>query len=179
MPSPIAHAVSGYVLSELFPLKSRYLHRGKRYHWESFSAVFLAVAADLDFIPQLITGERFHRGLTHTLIFTVALSLIIGFLGSRFGKFSAPKLMAWTFMLYGSHLILDIFTAGGLGVQIFWPFSDIYVQSSLPLFPPVHHSRGLFDIRHLFFITWELVYSGIILTGLWFWKQTRSQKYIE
>lgn len=179
MPSPIAHAVSGYVLSELFPVKSRPLNRGKRYHWESFTAVFIAIAADFDFVPQLLTGERFHRGLTHTLIFAVGLSLIIGLLGRRFGRFSAKKLMGWTLILYGSHLLLDIFTAGGLGVQIFSPFSEVYIQSSLPLFPPVHHSRGLFDLSHLIFVGWELGYSAIILAGLWFWKQTRSQKFVE
>ena len=179
MPSPIAHAVSGYVLSELFPLKSRPFHQGKRYHWESFAAVFIAIAADFDFIPQLLTGERFHRGLTHTLLFTVGLSLVIGLLGSRFKKFSAQKLIGWTLIIYGSHLLLDIFTAGGSGVQIFSPFSDVSIQSSLPLFPGVHHSRGLFDLSHLVFIGWELGYSGLVLAGLSFWKQTQSQKFVE
>jgi len=179
MPSPIAHAVSGYVLSELFSLKSNIRNQEKRYHWHSFTAVFIAIAADFDFLPQLLTGERFHRGLTHTLIFAVGLSLIIGLLGRWLGKFSVQKLMGWTLILYGSHLLLDIFTAGGLGVQLLSPFSEVYIQSSLPLFPPVHHSRGLFDLRHLIFVAWELGYSAIILTGLWFWKQTQSQKFVE
>ncbi|WP_413160949.1 metal-dependent hydrolase [Capilliphycus salinus ALCB114379] len=179
MPSPIAHAVSGYVLSELFPLKSAPSKKQKRYHWQSFLGVFLAVAADLDFLPQLLTGERFHRGLTHTLLFTVGLSLIIGLLGQWSGKFSAQKLIRWTLILYGSHLLLDIFTAGGLGVQIFSPFSDVYIQSPLPLFPGVHHSRGLFDPSHLVFVSWELGYSAIILAGLWLWKQSQSRKLVE
>lgn len=179
MPSPLAHAVSGYALSELFPAKSNPRNPQKRYHWETFAAVFLAIAADLDFLPQLITGERFHRGLTHTLIFAVGLSLIVGLWGRRWGKSSAKKLAVWTLIIYGSHLLLDVFTAGGLGVQLFSPFSDIYIKSSLPLFPAVHHSRGLFDPSHLLFIGWELGYSLLVFLGLWIWKQTRSQTFVE
>ncbi|MEL7034572.1 MAG: metal-dependent hydrolase [Cyanobacteria bacterium J06592_8] len=179
MPSPIAHAVTGYALSELFPLKSHPQYPEKRYNWHPFLAVFIAIFADFDFIPQLLTGERFHRGLTHSLIFAVGFSLIVGLWGHKLGKISALKLIRWTFFIYSSHLLLDIFTAGGSGVQIFSPFSEIPVQSQFPLFPPVHHSRGLFDLSHFIFISWELAYSGLVLIILRLWKKKQSQKYVE
>lgn len=70
MPSPIAHSVTGYVLSNFLPFK--------KLKFYIFYGVFVAIAADFDFIPQWITGKNFHRGLTHTLIFALVFSLIVG-----------------------------------------------------------------------------------------------------
>ncbi len=172
MPSPIAHAVSGYALSRLFPLNSLKMSQRQARNWQTFSAIFIAIAADFDFIPQILTGEKYHRGLTHTLIFAVGLSFILAY-GLR--KFSHQPLFSWIFMLYGSHLILDLLTAGSLGIQLLWPFTDAYFKFPFVMFPAVHHSRGLFDLSHWVFVSWELGYSVLLLSGLWFWKNTQSR----
>ncbi|NEN91472.1 MAG: metal-dependent hydrolase, partial [Okeania sp. SIO3H1] len=118
MPSPIAHSVSGYVLAKFLPKK---LSKDYASHWwnlGNFYPVFVAIFPDFDFLPQLITGERLHRGITHTLIFAIGFSLIVGWLISYFRKSSLKKILLFTFIIYSSHLLLDLLTAGGSGVQL-------------------------------------------------------------
>ncbi|MGB7440490.1 MAG: hypothetical protein WA919_05430, partial [Coleofasciculaceae cyanobacterium] len=61
MPSPLAHSVSGYILAQFLPLKQLKKRGSKRWDVMIFYPVFVAAAADLDFIPQLITGASYHR----------------------------------------------------------------------------------------------------------------------
>ena len=148
MPSPIAHSVSGYVLAKFLPKK-----RSKDYtsHWwnlDNFYPVFVAIFADFDFIPQFITGERFHRGITHTLIFAIGFSLIVGWLISYCRKSSFKQLFLFTFILYSSHLLLDLFTAGGSGLKLLWPITNISFKSTISVFPQVYHSREIFNINN-------------------------------
>lgn len=173
MPSPIAHSVSGYVLA-------KFLKSGRNrpsLHLEMFYAVFVAVVADFDFIPQLLTQVDFHRGLTHTLIFALSFSLIVSLFISKSSQYSYQKIFWFTLILYSSHLLLDLFTQGGEGMQILWPFTDIFFQSPVPLFPAVHHSRGLFDPSHFIFVGFELIYACcLIFTWKWWQRNQKSNK---
>lgn len=67
-----------------------------------------------------------HRGLSHSLVFALVLSLIVTFV-------AFPRLtQGWTrlllffyfFVVTASHGILDAMTDGGLGVAFFAPFDD-------------------------------------------------------
>ncbi|NET29238.1 metal-dependent hydrolase [Okeania sp. SIO1I7] len=179
MPSPIAHSVSGYVLAKFLPKK---LSKDYASHWwnlGNFYPVFVAIFPDFDFLPQLITGERFHRGITHTLIFAIGFSLIVGWLISYFRKSSFKKILLFTFIIYSSHLLLDLLTAGGSGVQLLWPLTDTFFKSTISVFPAVHHSRGVFDLSHFIFIAWELSYSVLIVSILWLWNNCCSSKFSE
>ncbi len=91
MPSPIAHSASGYILAKILPLKQSKFSGYRRWD-EILYAVFVANAADLDFIPQLITGELSHRGLTHSLIFTLGFSAIASFIISYFWQISYKQI---------------------------------------------------------------------------------------
>lgn len=179
MPSPIAHSVSGYILAKFLPQAASKYYQYHWWNWQNFYPVFVAIFPDLDFIPQLITGERFHRGLTHTLIFAVGFSLVVAWLISYLRKSSFKQLFVFTLIIYTSHLLLDLITAGGSGLQLLWPLTDTYFKSTISIFPSVHHSRGLLDISHLVFITWELCYSILAVGGLWLWKNYRSRKFSE
>jgi inner membrane protein len=180
MPSPIAHSVSGYVLAKFIPQETSKYYQSLWWDWQNLYPVFVAIFADFDFIPQLITGERFHRGLTHTFIFAIGFSLIVSWLISYFRKYSFSNLFWFTLIIYSSHLLLDFFTAtSGDGLQLFWPLTDTYFKSAISLFPSVHHSRGLFDLSHLVFIIWELCYSVLIVSILWLWKNYGSRKLSE
>ncbi len=163
MPSPIAHSVSGYVLGKFLPLDIISKQRSKKLYMRIFFPVFVAVAADLDFIPQLITGERYHRGLTHSLTFTIIFSAFVGFILSHLWRVSYKQVFIYTLTLYSSHLLLDFFTHGGRGIQLFAPFTDSYFQSPVTIFPGVHHSRGLLDYSHIIPIVFESVYSALLL----------------
>ncbi|NJK38896.1 MAG: metal-dependent hydrolase [Oscillatoriales cyanobacterium RM2_1_1] len=177
MPSPIAHAVSGYVLARLWPRTSSSPLSLSSVSIQSYYGVFVAIAADFDFLPQLLTGQDFHRGLTHTLIFALGFSLALAGLTYQKFKYSYQQMLLFTFGLYGSHLLLDWLTAGGQGMQLLWPLTEAYFKSPLSLFPAVHHSRGLLDLGHLVFISWELCYGLLILAGLKVWQHSRSSRF--
>jgi inner membrane protein len=68
-----------------------------------------------------------HRGLTHSLTFALALSLLVVLLFFRdadpFGT-SWWVLVLYFFVVTASHGVLDALTNGGLGVAFFAPFSN-------------------------------------------------------
>lgn len=166
MPSPLAHAVSGYVLSKLLPLKPPM----PRWKWlQLYYPVFVATAADLDFIPQLITGGSFHRGLSHSLAFAFLFSAIAALIFNR----NWFRSLSFTLIFYSSHLVLDFFSEGR-GIQLFSPFTEKYFRSPLVIFPGIHHSRGLWDYSHITPMAFELVYSALLLFGLW-WCTARAR----
>ncbi len=97
--------------------------------------VALANAADLDFLPGLCTGNAiaYHHGVSHSLVFALAL----GLLAARFtGR--GPALLAAL-----SHPLLDWLTgepgadAAIYGVQLFWPLPGRYM-SALHMFGVYH-----------------------------------------
>jgi inner membrane protein len=177
MPSPIAHAVSGYVLAKFLPLTQPRTSRRRRWEILCLYPVFVATVADLDFIPQIITGESFHRGLTHSLIFALGFSLILAFILRNRWQFSYKQLAWITFILYGSHLVLDFFTEGR-GIPLLYPFTENFFVSSITIFPGVHHSRGLWHYSHLIPISFELVYSILLMGGVRWWKNSQLRKRI-
>lgn len=173
MPSPLAHAVSGYILAKFIP-QPQQSSRSKR--WLPFYAVFAATAADFDFIPQLLTGELYHRGLSHSLVFAFGFSTLFGLIISSGWK-SYRKWVWFTAILYSSHLFLD-FLGEGRGIQLFYPLNG-YWRSPIVIFPGIHYSEGIWNTGHLFPLVFELVYSALLF-GLWWWKNySTSNKKIK
>lgn len=170
MPSPIAHAVTGYVITSLW---SHTLLRKKKLRWLPFYGTSIAVMADLDFIPQIITGDRYHHGLTHSITFAVAVALIAGTVAKYFCRYlRADQLGLLTLAIYGSHLALDLITKGSSGIQLLWPFSTKYYQSSVEIFPSTHWSEPLFQHSgHFIFLAFELSYALLIVAVLWLFKK--------
>ena len=66
-----------------------------------------------------------HRGLSHSLLFAVVLSLLL-VLRLRLTERDAKLGTVWLFLFLASvsHGILDAFTDGGLGVAFFAPFNN-------------------------------------------------------
>jgi inner membrane protein len=173
MPSPIAHAVSGYAIAQLFALKSETKQFSPLSGSLTLHGVGMGLAADLDFIPQFITGVRYHHGLTHSIVFAIAVAVYAVGLEMLWPR-RFPKQMFWlTLALYGSHLVLDFFTDGGDGIQLFWPFSLNYWRSPIPLFPSTHWSKPLFDPGHFLFVAYELGYAFCLWMGLRFLNNRR------
>jgi len=165
MPSSIAHSVSGYVVSQFFPPEERTSQWSKRRLIQILYVVFVANAPDLDFVPQVLMGERYHHGLTHSLTFAIGFTVLTWmacyFLANRLSK----RLFLLTLILYSSHLFLDSFTAGGEGIQLLWPFTDRHFKSPIAIFPRVPWDTPLFHFDHFLFISFELGYS-VALLGL-------------
>jgi inner membrane protein len=177
MPSPIAHSISGYAIARLFPLAQKSSQWSESRTLPLFYGVFVATAADLDFIPQILTGKRYHHGLTHSLTFAIGFTVIAWILGYWLRKRWSTQLFLLTLMLYGSHLLLDFFTQGGDGIQLLWPFSTEYFRSSVSLFPSTYWSKPfLQDSGHLTFIIFELAYAGILMGGVGFLKDKQKSK---
>jgi inner membrane protein len=91
------------------------------------AGVTASVLPDLDVLAFRLgisySHELGHRGMSHSLAF----ALLLGLLALLF----APQLRAtqrtaglFIFTAAASHGLLDMFTNGGLGVALLWPFSD-------------------------------------------------------
>jgi inner membrane protein len=67
-----------------------------------------------------------HRGLSHSIVFALALSLIVAFLAfPRIPqRWTRLLLFSYFFVVTASHGILDAMTDGGLGIAFFAPFDD-------------------------------------------------------
>jgi inner membrane protein len=174
MPSPIAHSATGYVIAKLLPRRWVRNLPGQGSLQAMLFAIAVANLADFDFLLQAI-GIGQHRGITHTLLFLLCFSLAVGGITLWQRRVPAAIATVYTLLLYGSHLMLDFFTAGGPGMRLLAPFSSMFFKAGSPLFPPVHHSRGLLYGGHWEFITFELMYSGFLLGLLWLGKRPMQQ----
>lgn len=171
MPSPIAHSITGYCLARLWPGTDQAPASRLQRRVTLGATIFAANAADLDFLPKLVVNTDFHRGITHSIGLAVVLSLVTaGVVG-----WQAPRLRVSMFkvalLAYGSHLVMDLLTAGGRGMPVLWPLTATAMQSPVTVFPQVHHSEGLFYSGHLSVLAFELTY-GVVLLGLVYGWQT-------
>ena len=80
-------------------------------------------------------------------------------------KIERVVLTATVALAYGSHLLLDYFSAGGSGMKLLWPFSTAYWKSPYSIFPPVDYSKGVISLDHITFVVFELIFA-IIVIGL-------------
>ncbi|MFC1657198.1 metal-dependent hydrolase [Candidatus Moduliflexota bacterium] len=178
MTTPIGHSLTAIALWKAFrPRAGKVLFNP----W-LWLAVISANAPDLDFLPGLIAGDEsiFHRSAGHStggagiygaLVFG-AVILITG--KSR----AALAASAIGLSLFGSHLLLDLFTrdpAPPYGMQLFWPFSREYHLSPRTFFPNL--DRHPFDLsvvgRALPVAAFELVIFLPLLAVAEAWRRRR------
>lgn len=114
-----------------------------------------------------------HRGFTHSLGFALALALLL----AAFAPYLRSARSA-AFMFVGvstiSHGLLDMLTNGGLGIALWWPWSDkrLFFPSQIIEVSPLSLSR-VFSARGLAVIQSEILWiwlpaslSGIALFAL-------------
>ena len=172
MPSPIAHSATAYFLHKITSQNTRSSHLSRNRFAELAYIIVIGNIADFDFIPHLILEGSFHRGPSHSLCIALLISISCTLIFTWFDKLKFQRLFLLTFGIYISHLVLDFWTAGGSGMQLLWPFTDTFVKSPIAFFPSVRHSEGLFYPGHIFFITFETIYSVVLLLFI-----NRYQKY--
>lgn len=121
MPSPVAHTLVGLIIGN----RSRTRTRLPGLRW--FLIVALAAnAPDLDFLFGLAAGSvnRYHPNPSHSILGALVFALLATALvrPARDTRYRFIGLMA---LLYGSHLVLDMFTEAATrpGLQLFWPLS--------------------------------------------------------
>lgn len=88
----------------------------------------LGTLPDLDVLANPFVSEMqalaLHRGLTHSLLFTVLMTPLLGWLLSRLHRRDGASFQAWSLLVLGvlsTHILLDCFT--NYGTQVFYPFS--------------------------------------------------------
>ncbi len=123
MASPLSHVVVAVALGSALNLPKIPLRL-----W--LLAAVCAVVPDVD-VLGFWAGVPYdvwygHRGLTHSLAFAGAVSLLIvatAFRGERWDGYRS-RLLAYFFAATASHAVLDAMTNGGLGVAFFLPFNS-------------------------------------------------------
>jgi len=134
---PLTHMAAGAITGKALLEKAE----GRK------AIVIGAIAAalpDLDLLPNYFMGPLFrianHRGLTHSILFIIVLSIAGGFAIKRIpGSKSPSPPWKWALVLglsLGSHLFLDCVTP--YGTQLFLPFSNMRVAwNIMSIFDPV------------------------------------------
>lgn len=99
-----------------------------------FGAI-VATLPDLDiyiakFLNDPLTEVEIHRGLSHSILFFLVLSLLISFLfRSFFKKISFKRLYLTTFFILLTHSLLDVFTTWG--TQLLWWYPEKFALKSI------------------------------------------------
>jgi inner membrane protein len=175
MPSPLAHSFTAYgILRIVWAGTTDGSQPVARYRVAL--CILVANAPDLDFIPQIITGVRYHHGISHSLFLVTIVAATCGFLAAHQG--TRPRVRWWlTCLAVGwSHLLLDFFTEGGRGMPLLWPLVDDFYQSSWFVFPAIRHSQGLIHSSHIEFMVVETLYSFAIVLLIYRYRQARNTK---
>ncbi len=165
MPSPFAHAATGYILYRVFR-KRLPTHWGRllSYPIPLLIIISLSLLPDLDAIPGILSGDmaRFHNNITHSLVVGLAVALI----GASVLYF--PFKSSWivwfglVLLSYELHIIMDFFT-GERGSMLFWPFTAERFSAPVKLFTGVKWGLGLFSPWHL----WTLFTEGLFFMLIW------------
>lgn len=98
---------------------------------------------DLDviarFLTDTITATEMHRGFSHSIVFSVLMAPILGWLVHQIKKRPDVGWQGWTKLFFWglfTHPLLDAFTTWG--TQIFWPFDWRIAFNSIFVLDPLY-----------------------------------------
>lgn len=106
-----------------------------------FYGAIAGTIPDLDVLVSHFTDTTralaIHRGFTHSIVFSIAFGLLVGWLVSRYEKYKNLKdwikLFFWAFL---THPLLDAHTTWG--TQLFWPFDLRLAFQSIFVIDPLY-----------------------------------------
>ncbi len=130
MALPVGHAAAGYLAYEAVRPAGRH-----RAGWLA-TALLLANAPDLDYLPGLLVGhpDAWHRGVTHSL--AAALAVAAGVTALAAARRLPGRLALGAALAWASHLLLDFVTQNALpprGIPLFSPWSARTFVAAHPL----------------------------------------------
>jgi inner membrane protein len=109
------HAVVGLGLTRLLT------NRSMPWAYWGLAAV-LPIIPDFDAFSTHAYGSPLgHRGITHSLLFSLALSVIAACATFRYFRVSWWRLTVVFFVVAASHGLFDALTWGGMEIPFFWP----------------------------------------------------------
>lgn len=120
-----------------------------------------------------IDGALLHRGFSHSIVFAVIASPLLGYLLYRLYK-KRFEYKTWAWLFFGSiitHPMLDVFT--NYGTQFFWPFELRWTFNSVFVVDPLYTLPFALLLIIVLFLKREsrwrrrLNYSGIIYSSLY------------
>lgn len=125
MPLPVAHGLLGAAVAATLSQESRSLH------WKPLLiGALLGICPDFDYALNWlrISGGGWHHGFTHSIVFALAVGLIMA---SVFGGGKWRSVLLFSGALV-SHTLLDFMLTESRGVALWWPFSDQRYKLRLP-----------------------------------------------
>lgn len=144
---------------------------GRRHFGASLLCAGLSMLPDADVVAFALDvpySHPFgHRGATHSIAFALSGGLVAGAIaglrGGQIGRWAA--VIALTIL---SHPLLDMLTTGGLGVALWWPWSEERVFLPVRVIPVAPIGLGMLSARGLHVMLWELVPSiPLFAWALW------------
>jgi inner membrane protein len=118
----LGHIAVGMGAARLYPEHDQVARPSLRamLFWAALS--FLPDADVIGFAFGVQYGDEWgHRGASHSFVFAAALGAAIGLLARLAGR-PALRTGVMATLVLASHPLLDIFTDGGLGCALLWPF---------------------------------------------------------
>ena len=118
-----------------------------------------------------------HRGASHSLPFALACGMLAA-CSARWLKASAATAFAFIALSAVSHPLLDMLTDGGLGVALFWPWSDARHFAPWRVIDVSPFANRFFSARGVEVLLSELrwVWWPVLsLAGLAAWRRRRAK----
>lgn len=106
-----------------------------------------------------------HRGASHSLLFAAVVASLGTPLHRRLHA-GAWRAWLWLFACAASHPLLDAFTNGGLGVALYWPWSDVRLFAPWRPIEVSPIGAGFFGRRGLDVLLSELRWLWLPMTAL-------------
>lgn len=98
---------------------------------------------DLDviarFLTDTITATEMHRGFSHSIVFSVLMAPVLGWLVHQIKKRADVGWQGWTKLFFWglfTHPLLDAFTTWG--TQLFWPFESRLAFNNIFVIDPLY-----------------------------------------
>jgi hypothetical protein len=169
--TPIAHSLVGASLG-IVSLPEFQSRRARA----AFLAGFVVLASMPDLpVPYWGHGPYYH--VSHSLfangLLVVAIAACLRLWPRTRTTLGSPAVLAAGATAWLSHLLLDSFYNHGLGVKIFWPFSDAALVLPLPWFAALNGYPSWLSSRNFHICLIELVcYSPLFLLAI-LWRVSR------
>lgn len=97
-----------------------------------------------------------HRGATHSLVFALFVAGL-AYLVAKPMKLPPLRAAACTLVAVGTHGPLDALTNGGLGAELFWPFSEQRFFAPITPIPVAPIGLHMISLRGFLVVVIELV----------------------
>jgi inner membrane protein len=129
-------------------------------------AISMLAFSALSMLPDIdVSGFRFgiaygdpwgHRGATHSFLFALFIGLAAA-LVSRALKLPVLRTALFAGVTVASHGVLDTLTDGGLGAELFWPFSTERFFAPWRPLPVAPIGTHMLSPRGLYVVAFEAV----------------------